>query len=230
LETVALSAATTTVGVGAFANCESLKSFSVASGSTAFRAVDGVLFSADGKTLVSYPFGRDAAEYRVPPGTERIADQAFAGRPALQSVVFPPGKTTIGEKAFYRCGALKSVAFPAGGATIERDAFGYCKALKKLAFEAGPTTVGVSAFEGCAALQRVEFADGLTKLHYRAFGNCNSLGIVALPASLAEIGSGTFENLDEGGGQYDLKIVAPDGSFAAKYAERNGFRRAAPEE
>lgn len=49
-------------------------------------------------------------------------------------------------------------------------------------------------------MQRVEFADGLTKLDYRAFGNCDSLG-----------------------------IVAPNGSFAAKYAERNGFRRAAPE-
>ncbi|MBR4104954.1 MAG: leucine-rich repeat protein, partial [Thermoguttaceae bacterium] len=95
---------------------------------------------------------------------------------------------------------------------------------------AGPTTVGVSAFEGCSALQRVEFADGLTKLDYRAFGNCHSLGIVALPASLTEIGGAAFEDLGEDGGQYDLKIVAPDGSFAAKYAERNGFRRAAPEE
>ncbi|MBQ2851670.1 MAG: hypothetical protein IJE77_14410, partial [Thermoguttaceae bacterium] len=62
--------------------------------------------------------------------------------------------------------------------------------------------------------------------------NCLALERVELPASLTKIGYEAFEiDFDvDPNPRRDLRLIAPDGSFAAKYAERNGFRRAAPEE
>ena len=44
----------------------------VEEGNEAFRSIDGVLFTADGKTLLLYPKGRTEDRYVVPEGTERI--------------------------------------------------------------------------------------------------------------------------------------------------------------
>ena len=60
----------------AFSYCESLLNFGVAKGNANFRSVDGVLFSADGKTLILYPAGRQEEEYVVP-GDVEIAAGAF---------------------------------------------------------------------------------------------------------------------------------------------------------
>ena len=39
--------------------------------------VDGVIFSADGKTLIKYPDDKIGEEYTVPEGTEVIGENAF---------------------------------------------------------------------------------------------------------------------------------------------------------
>ena len=161
LKKVEFPASLQTLDEYAFSNCESLKSFSVASGSTTFRAVDGVLFSADGKTLVLYPPGRDDAEYRVPPGTQRIADKAFRRCKTLKKVDLPPTLTAIDANAFDECVALETVALPDGLTTLERGAFSWCRALKSVELPASLTTIDETAFWVCESLESVEFPEGL---------------------------------------------------------------------
>ena len=94
LTEVSFPASLQTIGDKAFYDCESLLNFWVAKGNANFRSVDGVLFSADGKTLILYPAGRQEEEYVVP-GDVEIADGAFAGWAYNISISKVKGSTRI---------------------------------------------------------------------------------------------------------------------------------------
>ena len=61
-----------------FAFNSSLREIKVAEGNPWYQSVDGVLFTADGKTLLYYPSGKDQYEdYTIPEGTERLGYSPF---------------------------------------------------------------------------------------------------------------------------------------------------------
>ena len=103
-----------------------------------YQAIDGVLFSKDGKTLLSYPGGRTDEHYNVPAGVEHIWPYAF-GTDYLKTISLPIGLKTIGNGAFSDCGRLQSIAIPL---TV--------------------TEIGDYAFWGCVSLELVSLPDGLT--------------------------------------------------------------------
>ncbi len=103
-----------------------------------YQAIDGVLFSKDGKTLLAYPGGKTAEHYDVPAGVEHIWPYAF-GTDYLKTISLPIGMKTIGSSAFSDCGRLQSIAVPL---TV--------------------TEIGDHAFWGCVSLELVSLPDGLT--------------------------------------------------------------------
>ena len=103
-----------------------------------YQAIDGVLFSKDGKTLLAYPGGRTDEHYDVPAGVEHIWPYAF-GTDYLKTISLPIGLKTIGNGAFSDCGRLQSIAIPL---TV--------------------TEIGDYAFWGCVSLELVSLPDGLT--------------------------------------------------------------------
>ena len=62
--------------------------------------IDGVTFSADGRTLIKYPTDKFYKEYVIPEGTEIIGKKAFAGA-QIGEVTFPTTLTHINDSAFY---------------------------------------------------------------------------------------------------------------------------------
>ncbi|WP_279209293.1 leucine-rich repeat protein [Bacteroides nordii] len=64
------------------------------------RVVDGVTFSADGKTLIKYPTDKFYKEYIIPEGTEIIGKKAFVGA-WVEKVTLPTTLTHINDSAFY---------------------------------------------------------------------------------------------------------------------------------
>ena len=103
-----------------------------------YQAIDGVLFSKDGKTLLAYPGGRTDEHYDVPAGVEHIWPYAF-GTDYLKTISLPIGLKTIGNGAFSDCGRLQSIAIPL---TV--------------------TEIGDYVFWGCVSLELVSLPDGLT--------------------------------------------------------------------
>ncbi len=91
---------------GAFNGMTALQNVNVASGSTYFSGVSGVLFSANGKELVYYPSGNTSASYNIPNGTELIQSYAFEGATMLQTLVVPASVTTVGYQAFSESGLI----------------------------------------------------------------------------------------------------------------------------
>ena len=98
------------IAASAFTDCASLKRIVVDEENERYRAIDGVLFSKDGETLVAYPKGK-GAKYRVPEGTKRIGADAFCFT-GLRSILLPDGLEEIGVGAFFAC-PLKKVLLPA---------------------------------------------------------------------------------------------------------------------
>ncbi|MBR4502675.1 MAG: leucine-rich repeat protein [Clostridia bacterium] len=112
----------------------------VEEGNPYFKSVDGVLFSADGKKLISYPGGSTEEHYTVPAGTEEICTRAFDDDMMdipLKTVSLPIGLKRIGEYAFSGCGRLISLAVPLTVTDIADTAFACCVSLERLSLPPG---------------------------------------------------------------------------------------------
>ena len=146
----------TRVGPGAFAAMKHLSAFEMVGKSKSYSVRDGVLFSADGKTLVAYPAGK-AGAYDVPEGVSHIAYGACAGA-ALSGITLPSSLREIGPYAFADCTALETLDLPEGLERIGSGAFS-AKGIGDDGFaniasvRLGPNVsyVGRDAFTGLAA-------------------------------------------------------------------------------
>ena len=103
-----------------------------------YQAIDGVLFSKDGKTLLAYPNGRQDEHYDVPAGVEHIIRNAF-GTDYLKTISLPIGLKTIADAAFAGCGRLQSIAVPLTVTEIGKDAFWCCVSLELVSLPDGLT-------------------------------------------------------------------------------------------
>jgi uncharacterized repeat protein (TIGR02543 family) len=217
-ETYEIPEEVTTIRGGAFIRAFNLESFTVASTSTDFKAVDGVLFTYDLFTLVAYPPAKSGNTYQVPASAkaiedyafiladfayitfpasndlETIGDFAFYGT-SFATIEIPAKVTLIGKSAFADLYNLKSVTFAASSAalTIESNAFAY-SSLNSITIPARVTSIGESAFSG-TNLAAIPFAPrslSLTIGNY-AFSSVTKLTSVTIPASVTSIGAGAFD-------------------------------------
>ncbi|MBR5759421.1 MAG: leucine-rich repeat protein, partial [Thermoguttaceae bacterium] len=83
-------------GRDVFEGCSSLAAIDVDEENSAFRSIDGVLFSKDGKTLLKCPEAKAADVYVVPKGVETIEKQAFAHCSSINAIVVSEGVTRVG--------------------------------------------------------------------------------------------------------------------------------------
>ena len=114
--------------------------WTVEPGNPRYSSRDGVLFSADGKTLLNYPNGLQATHYDVPRGTEEIAAYAFGddlNSIPLKTISLPIGLKRIGANAFNGCGRLMSLAVPLTVTDLDPSAFEDCVSLERLSLPPG---------------------------------------------------------------------------------------------
>ena len=124
--------------------------YEVEAGNPRYKSVDGVLFSADGKTLLRYPNGRRDLHYDVPAGTEVIAANAFSDdlmNLPLKTLSLPIGLKRIEGFAFSGCGRLQSLTVPLTVTEIDGMAFDACVSLERISL---PPGLGVSRYDGGA--------------------------------------------------------------------------------
>lgn len=135
----------------AIRNRYAVSAFSVAEDNAAFQAIDGVLFTKDGKRLVHFPSKNAPSHYAIPTHTEEIAAEAFS-EANIESIVIPPSIETIPQFAFLSCYALRSVALPITLQRIENGAFYDCLALENIVIPPNVHFVDEDAFYNCPKL------------------------------------------------------------------------------
>ncbi len=83
---IQIPATVNSIGHLAFGGCTGLVYITVSAQNTSYKDVGGVLYSADGKTLVHYPAASGASSVNVPAGVTKIEDMAFYGCKSLKMI------------------------------------------------------------------------------------------------------------------------------------------------
>lgn len=122
LEVLTLPSTLENIGRAPIGSAEDLEKIIVNGKSGAVCDKDGVLFSADGKTLIRYPESRGRF-YTVPEGTEEIAYQAFYEADLFEAK-FPETLKSIQNYAFEGCRSLDALVLPDSLEHIGTGAFG----------------------------------------------------------------------------------------------------------
>ena len=147
----------TGVQASAFRGCPALQEINVSQEQTYLKSIDGVLFSADGLTLLRYPSGKGSS-YTVPEGTEVIGHFAFGEdeTPCLRSIDLPETLKEIEYNSFSGCTGLTELILPDACVSLGSGALLGCTSLERIHFGSGFTSLSASGvFGGCDALQTI---------------------------------------------------------------------------
>ena len=193
IERIGIPASVTFIGRDCFKGCDRLLAIHVDAGNPAYASVDGVLFDKDFSTVLRYPAGKPDTCFDVPEGIVEIGCGAFEGNKSIRSVHVPSTVKLIADDAFCGCRALETVAFEEGLAGIAEFAFMGCCSLKDPAFPSTLRIIGAFAFSGCTRLRSVALPHGLVGLSFRCFDCCRRLREVRFPATVRKIGDSLFD-------------------------------------
>ncbi len=164
----------TSIMVGAFEDCETLKSITLP------RTVTVISERA-------FRWCKNLEEIILPDTLVEIGPRAFYNCDELKSIHIPQSVTRIGESAFDSCYNLKSVIIPKGITVLEPKVFNYCSNLESIILPDGLKSIGESAFSSCTRLESITIPSGVTSIGEYAFFNCSSLASIVLPVGIEEI-------------------------------------------
>lgn len=204
-----------------YTSAQNLKEIAVAAGNTAFKSVDGVLLSADGKKLIAYPNGKagspstnpayqgvtgqpNASVYKIPDGVESIEQAAFAQVNGLTAIELN-GVKKLAKGAFDKAVKLRNVLLGPSVDTIEDGAFGGNNDLA--AFDVDPANPNYAAADGVIYTKNKEelvlFPAGKAgeyttlpttkKIRKRAFYYAQKVTKVNFNSNLEEIDNDAFQ-------------------------------------
>ena len=168
LTSVSIGDSVTSIGGWAFNNCTSLTSITVDKNNTAYKDIDGNLYSKDGKTIIQYAIGKTDTNFTIPDSVTSIDYYAFAYCTSLTSVVIGDSVWSIGSDAFSNCSSLTSVVIPDSVTSIGSYAFNYCyKLVEVYNLSSLDITKGSDAYGrvGYYALNVYTPTSGESKLH-----------------------------------------------------------------
>ncbi len=115
---------------------------------------EGILFSADGTSLLLCPPAGGLCEYAVPEGVRRIEKQAFNDCTTLQKVTLPEGLQSIDELAFSNTG-LREVDLPDSLTELGNYAFSSCRHLRRISLGESLWRINGGCLAGCCALKEI---------------------------------------------------------------------------
>ena len=137
LETIILPSSVTSIGRRVFTDCSNLREINIAESNKVYRAIDGVLYTKDLKTIIRYPVGKEDKKFVIPSGITSIGDEAFYQCKSLKNITLPPSVTSIGKGAFWVCRSLETIILPSSVTSIGNGVFSCCENLQQINIPAG---------------------------------------------------------------------------------------------
>lgn len=193
----------------------SLAEISISTSNTRFSTVDGVLFSASGKTLIACPPAKTGTSFSVPAGTTAISDRAFANNRNLTSVTLPSSLKSLGVSSFARAQKLSAIKIPAGVTAIGDSVFQRCPKLAKITLGSSVELPHYFAYACKSLTQVIGASKAPVKVSWSAFNHCQSLVSFPFSASTDLFGDSIFADCGFS------SVVFNDDALTAK--SRTGF-------
>ncbi len=175
---------------GAFFGCKSMKSITVDPENRYYCDIEGVVYSINKDTLISYPNAKGSS-YSIPSSTTAIENDAFGGCD-ITSVTIPNSVNYIGGGAFACCTGLTSVTIPDAVTSIQPGVFYYCTRLNSMRIPNTIQSIGYNAFSECKGLTSIEIPNTVNFIGSFAFEGCTALTSVVIPNSVTSIQENTF--------------------------------------
>ena len=152
-----------------------LKQFDVASGNKWLKSYKGILYTKNGKKLISVPRKYTAKTVKVKKGTTKIAESAFSFCTNFKKVIeqnafeccslnyirMPRKLKELGSYAFYNSALKKITVY---GKVELNQTFSDCKKLKTVVLKKGVKELGEYVFIDCPKLRSVTVPKGIKNL------------------------------------------------------------------
>lgn len=183
LTTIEIPASVQTIEDAPFPDCKNLYEITVASENKNYIATDGVLYTADGKTLKQYPAGKKDTSFSVPENVTSIGSNTFAGCNKLKNIEFKEGLTAIGHYSFNNCYALESIKIPKTVKTIGNSPFIGCVSLQVLCT---PLAKKPNTWHENWNISHYQDMSKRFVTHFNCNGTCKKALIEALKYTLSE--------------------------------------------
>lgn len=146
------------IGVGAFAYCNSLESIIVENDNKYYISINNILYSKSQENLLCIPAGQILVDYTIPNNVTKISEYAFCGCSSLESIKIQNSVKSIGAGAFANCNSLTSIVIPNSVTKIEEVAFDGCASLKSIVFPESNLSIGKNAFRHCNSLTNIHIS------------------------------------------------------------------------
>ena len=159
LQEITLPSSVTSIGRRAFTYCSNLREINTAESNKVYRAIDGVLYTKDLKTIIRYPVGKEDKKFVIPSGITSIGDETFYQCESLKNITLPPSVTSIGKGAFWVCRSLETITLPPSVTSIGNNAFYNCSNLQEINIPSSVTSIGDDVFNGCWNLKEINVAE-----------------------------------------------------------------------
>ena len=224
LSTVHIGSSTAEIGDYAFSACPRMRSFTVSENNDTYKSVNGMLYSINGETLISYAGQSDA---EIPEGTKTIGKAAFFGNSLLSSVSLPSGLSYIGDYAFSGCFSLQRISVPITVKTLGKGCFMNCTSMTNAVLGAGISNIPEECFSVCTSLEIVNIPSSVKSISSLAFFGCSKISGIHIPETVSSVGAYAI------GMRYDIRskknvlvkgfyISGCTGSAIEKFAKSSG--------
>ena len=186
LQEITLPSGVTSIGDFAFVGCDNLQGIKVTENNRAYKAIDGVLYTKDSKTIICYPKGKEDVKFVIPSSVTNIGFRAFSTCSNLQEINIPTSVISIGNEAFSWCQNLCKIILPSSVTSIGNAAFYRCENLCEITLPSSVTSIGKYVFCSCSNLRKIILPFSITNIGKEVFDYCPNLEQINIPAGTLE--------------------------------------------
>lgn len=209
LETIHIPESVQNIGHLAFCKCTKLNNIDVSEDNVYYSSMEGVLYSKDYSTLITYPLDKTDKNFNIPSTVKSITSMAFDGCSNLTSVYIPESVIDLGLIwcIFTDCPKLAAISVDSNNSCYKAvDGVLYskdgtiiyrcpeAKIYSNNIIKDNVRIIGIGAFNGCRNIASMIIPNSVEIIDHYAFMGCENLKKVEFPETTINIGSYTFQN------------------------------------